>query len=235
MSRPEHSPEKRPPGVNDWVETIRQFGNPLYHFRRFLEDLDASRKALVLRRQILRGEITDVPWNVIFRGKLFGVFFATGWTSLLGVGLGYSLQLATRSQWIGLYVTPVLIYIVTAVAYQVGWFLDNQAIYNRLPGDAWERFRRFQSDLLPVHLTALKFAIGFNLLNLLAGTLIVGLITWASKAFAQVFPASLTTMVIEAVFIAGPFVRIMGDFFDRYSFVLADQYAEMLEEGVQSD
>lgn len=201
-----------------------RFINPVYHVRRFKEDLSATRKALRFRKEILHGNFDGMALPEVFRGKLFGVFFATGWTTTLGFLASWILQRATNSQWVGLYATPVLIYIITALAYQIGWYLDNKRLYALSYKEKDRRFIEFEKDLAPVHWTGFKFAVIFNVLNLTLGSLLTALVTFISEPFAKVFPQFVFIVIIEALFVAGPFVRIMGDFFDRYSYRLAKKY-----------
>ncbi|MEZ5163484.1 MAG: hypothetical protein R2688_06980 [Fimbriimonadaceae bacterium] len=229
---PNQQPEKPPhvvhfspeEGPTDWKRLLLNFVNPAYHWKRLKEDLKVSRKALENRRAIQNGELQGHPLPEIFRGKLFGVFFATGWTNLVGIGLGYVTQLYVNSlsnslskyaHWIGLFSTPIYCFVVTAIAYQVGWWLDNKQIYRKHAPDPAHQFQHLERDMIPIHLTALKFAVGFGVVQHpfwepLPNLLRYSLAQWQSFSRRSIHHAG------GFLFVAGPFVRIMGDFFDKY-------------------
>ena len=243
---PNQQPEKPPhvahfspeEGPTDWKRLLLNFVNPAYHWKRLKEDLKVSRKALENRRAIQNGELQGHPLPEIFRGKLFGVFFATGWTNLVGFGLGYLTQLYIFSQsatlkpyahWVGLYISPLYCFIITAIAYQLGWWLDNKQIYLKHASDPAHQFQHLERDMIPIHLTALKFAVGFGIFNVLFGSILNRVLELIAGSFAQLFPSVIFIMLAEFLFVAGPFVRIMGDFFDKYSYTLATRHRGFFE------
>lgn len=205
-------------------KVILDFCNPFYHVKRFKEDFAVSKAALEKRKQLLSGEASTADLPEIFRGKLLGVFFLTGWTNLIGLGLGFALQKATGSEWIGLYTTPPLCYIVTAIAYQIGWWIDNRKIYRQTHDDPAHRFWELQKDMLPVHRASLPMAVMFGFANLIVATPIQFMISFFSPEVAKEIPSGLLIMIGEFLFIGGAFVRIMGDFFDKYGYKLAIKY-----------
>lgn len=83
----------------------------------------------------------------------------------------------------------------------------------------------------PIHKTALRFVVAFSIINIPLSTLIVGVITLISDRFAKNMPSGLVIMLVEALFVAGPFVRIMGDTFDKHSYVLAAKYRHLCGNG----
>ena len=203
---------------------IFDFCNPIYHFRRFKEDLAVSKAALEKRKKLIAGEADHADLPDIFRGKLMGVFFLTGWTNLIGIALGYAAQKAYQSEWVGLYATPVLCYLVTAVAFQIGWWVDNRRIYRQTHKDPAHRFWELQKDMLPVHRASLPMAVMFGFANLIVATPILFAISLLNPDLSKEIPAGLLIMIGEFLFIGGAFVRIMGDFFDKYSLRLAMKY-----------
>lgn len=205
-------------------KVVLDFLNPGYHVKRFKEDLLVTRAALEKRKHLISGEVLTEDMPEIFRGKLFGVFFLTGWTNLVGIGLGYVAQKMFSSEWVGLFATPVLCYFVTAVGFQIGWWLDNRRIYAAYHPDPAHRFWELQKDMFPVHKASLPMAVVFAFANLIVATPILALISWLSPEISREIPAGLLIMIGEFLFIGGSFVRIMGDFFDKYSYHLAMKY-----------
>ena len=198
-----------------------------YHIARFREDMSATRAALEKRRLLVSGQATTEELPEIFRGKLMGVFFATGWTNLLGLMLGGVVQYSTHNQWLGLYLTPVFCYIVTAIAFQIAWWIDNRKLYEITWKDPAHRFFALQKDMAPVHRAALPVAVGFSLLNFVIISPLLGLITLINPELGKNTPAGVLIMIVEFLFIGSSFVRLMGDFFDKYSFSLAAKYREI--------
>ena len=211
-----------------WTNVVGDFVNPAYHVRRFKEDLAVTRRALAKRKELLAGETHHADYPEIFRGKLMGVFFATGWTNLVGIGLGYVAQKIWSSVWVGLFSTPVLAFVVTAIGFQIGWWLDNRTIYRAAHADPGHQFLQLQKDMMPVHRAALPFAVVFNFANVLVSGPILAVLTLIFPKAAQEIPAGALIMIVEALFIGGSFVRVMGDFFDKYSYQLAAKYHPIL-------
>lgn len=203
-----------------------------YHIRRFKEDMVATKAALEKRKSLMDGEATHEELPEIFRGKLMGVFFATGWTNLIGILLGGFLQYRFGSQWLGLYATPFLCFIVTAIAFQIAWWIDNRKIYELIHKDPAHRFVDLQKDMMPVHRAALPVAIGFSLINFVISTPVLALITFINQDAGKNTPAGALIMLVEFLFIGSSFVRLMGDFFDKYSFTLAAKYKDMCKVAI---
>lgn len=205
-------------------KVILDFLNPAYHIRRMKEDFQVTKAALQKRQELLSGQATTADLPEIFRGKLMGVFFATGWTNLVGIGMGYMAQKMFSNAWVGLLSTPILCFIMTAIGFQAGWWLDNRRIYRAYKSDPAHQFAELQKDMWPVHRTALPMAVMFNFANVLFAAPILALLTWLAPEFAREAPAGLLIMIGEFLFIAGSFVRVMGDFFDRHGYELAIKY-----------
>lgn len=191
----------------------------------------ATRAALARRKELLSGSAAHADLPEIFRGKLMGVFIATGWTNLLGIFLGGLLQFTFRNQWLGLFTTPAICYLVTALAFQIGWWLDNREIYRAAHPDPAHRFWELQRDMWPVHQAALPFAVAFSTVNLVLTAPILGVITLINPELGKNTPAGALIILVEFLFIGGSFVRLMGDFFDKYSFRLAAKYARVCSNG----
>lgn len=208
-------------------QAVRDMFSLRYHVRRLQEDLAATKSALELRKHLDTGNADREMLPAIFRGKLMGVFFATGWTNLIGIFLGGWLQYSNQNQWVGLFSTPALCYIVTAIGFQIGWFLDNRTIYRNAHPDPAHRFLELQKDMLPVHKAALPVAIVFSTANILIAGPILTLITLINPEAGKNTPAGALIMLVEFLFIGGSFVRLMGDFFDKYAYKLATKYAKV--------
>ncbi len=204
--------------------------NPRYHLTRFKEDMAATKSALQKRKDLLNGNADHASLPEIFRGKLMGVFFATGWTNLVGIALGVAAQKASSNQYVGLFATPVFCYFVTAIGFQVGWWLDNRRIYQQVHADPAHRFWSLQQDMLPVHKASLPFAVAFNVANLVISGPILVLISWINPTVGRETPAGILIIVVEFLFVGSQFVRVMGDFFDKYSYKLATKYKVICQE-----
>jgi hypothetical protein len=163
-----------------------------------------------------------------------GVFFATGWTNLIGIFLGGLLQFRFENPILGLYATPPLCFTVTAIAFQIGWWIDNKHIYHAVSDTPGGRFLALQRDMLPVHKASLPIAIGFSLLNYILLTPFYILLTTFAPNLAKHTPAGALIVIIEFLFIGGTFVRLMGDFFDRHGFTLAAKYRDICIPKAQS-
>lgn len=198
-----------------------------YHIRRLKEDLAVTRAALERRKALIAGTATEAELPDIFRGKLMGVFFATGWTNLLGIAAGGFLQYRFGNPLLGLYSTPPLCFMFTAIAFQIGWWLDNKQIYHTVDKTPGTQFLNLQRDMWPVHKAAIPVAIGFSIVNYIALTPLYAVLTMINPNLAKNTPAGALIMVFEFLFIGGTFVRIMGDFFDRYGYTLAAKYRQI--------
>lgn len=220
-----HLPSKRTP-----LRALADLFSIRYHARRLKEDLAATKAALERRKALNEGVATADELPDIFRGKMMGVFFATGWTNLIGIVIGGILQFRTGNPLIGLYSTPPLCFLITGIAFQIGWWADNKKIYNRFHKDPAHQFLQLQKDMWPVHRAALPIAIGFSLLNYIILTPLYSVLTWINPGLAKNTPAGALIMAIEFLFIGGTFVRLMGDFFDRHGYTLAAKYRDICIE-----
>ncbi|MCU0316709.1 MAG: hypothetical protein MUC92_08960 [Fimbriimonadaceae bacterium] len=207
------------------VQKCLDYANPKYHWSQIKHDLDSMKQAMANRHAVLEGEHT-VPLDRVFRGKLFGAFFLSGPSNILGVVLGYGLQRFFHNQWVGLFGTILVCFLITAIAYQIVWFLDNRRLYRKVSDNPLIAFREMQRDLAPVHRTALNFALGFGLITIPINALIVGIMTLVNDDFAKIVPVGGIMMIVEALFVSGAFVRVMGDFYEKYSVKLAEKYQD---------
>lgn len=184
-------------------------------------------KALTNRRAY------DVPHDEeslagVFRGRLFTAFMLSGPFALLASGFAYWLQRATDNEWIGLIATVLFIATLTNIAYQGIWWAENKAIYRRRGHLGWDGWVEMQRDLWPVHFFGLKTGFTFAILTLPLSAVVLGIATLASKSFAKNIPVPIIVLAIDAMLVQGPFLRLMGDFFDRHSKVLAKKYRSTL-------
>lgn len=215
------------PGRKPLLAGIRDLFSIRYHIRRLKEDITATKSALERRKALHDGQATEGELPDIFRGKLMGVFFATGWTNLLGIMAGGFLQYRFGNGLLGLYATPPLCFTFTAVAFQIGWWFDNKTIYRSVAETPGGRFLALQRDMVPVHRAALPIAIGFSLMNYVILSPLYLLLEWINPMLAKNTPAGALIMVIEFLFVGGTFVRLMGDFFDRHGYTLAAKYRDI--------
>lgn len=238
--------EQSDPGVQVHLEhpkrtfgrVVLDFLNPGYHFRRLKEDMVATKAALQKRKELLAGSMSHAELPEVFRGKLMGVFFATGWTNMVGIGLGYVAQKMFSNAWVGLLSTPILCYVMTAIGFQVGWWIDNMKIYQGYKKDPAHQFFELQKDMWPVHQKAFSMAVVFTIVNVGFASPILAALTFFAPNVAKEIPAGMLIMIGEFLFIAGSFVRVMGDFFDKHSYKLAMKYRAICancESGAESE
>jgi hypothetical protein len=216
-----------PPAQRSFVQFLKDIFSIRYHVHRLKEDLTFTKAALAKRKLLLAGTATAAELPEIFRGKLMGVFFATGWTNLIGIALGGFLQFRFGNPLLGLYSTPPLCFLITGIAFQIGWWADNKTIYGNHNQDPYHQFLNLQKDMWPMHRAALPIAIGFSLLNYILITPLYGLLSAINPMLAKNTPAGALIMLVEFLFIGSTFVRLMGDFFDRHSYTLAAKYKEI--------
>lgn len=225
MPPPEQTRTSAPIRKSVWAG-LRDLFSIRYHIRRLGEDVAATKAALARRKALHDGEATEEELPDIFRGKLMGVFFATGWTNLLGIMAGGFLQYRFGNGLLGLYATPPLCFSFTAVAFQIGWWFENKKLYHSVEGTPGGRFLALERDMFPVHRASLPIAIGFSLMNYVILSPLYLLLEFINPMLAKNTPAGALIMVVEFLFIGGTFVRLMGDFFDRHGYTLAAKYRD---------
>ena len=164
----------------------------------------------------------------LFRGKLFSIFMVSGPTAFLGLAIAGVLQAVTRSPWVGLFASILLVFVVTTTAFQILWYADNKNVY-RVNG----RFRKnsfvaMQQDLMPLHIFGLKTAATFALVAVPINAVIIGAVQIANAQAANSLPVPLMVFILDTILVQGTFMRIMGNFFDRHSVMLAKRHFELL-------
>lgn len=210
-----------------WTEIrdgLRRYLNPLYHLRKLREDLISMWTALRLYRR--SGKLTTEELATSFRGKLLACFFLGGPTIWIGFATAYWLQRKYQNPFIGQYATHAINLVITTLAFQFIWWVGNREMYRSENPTLAGRFRAFQRDLLPVHGNGIRIGMTFNLIS----WPIVSLILWGIQTLnhraAVDIPAQAVQQAFDATFINTTFMRLMGDFFERWSVVLAERHGE---------
>lgn len=199
--------------IRDW---LRRYLNPVYHLRRLREDLLSMWTALRLHRQ--DGALTQEELTTLFRGKLLACFFMSGPTIWIGFSLAYWLQLRTQNPFVGQYATPAINLVITTLAFQVIWWFGNREMYRS--------FRAFERDLLPVHWNGFRIGMTFNLISWpIVSLILFGIQTLNHRAAVHI-PAQAVQQAFDATFINTTFMRLMGDFFERWAAVLAERHGK---------
>lgn len=118
--------------------------------------------------------------------------------------------------------------VVTSVVFQIVWWIDNKKLYAHLP-TSFDKLKELERDLWPVHWTGIRTGL---ILGLMSSFWVVGIVVAAfqllAPKLAEIIPMNLFLVITEAIVIQGPFLRIMGDFFDRHSKRLAAKYESVL-------
>lgn len=203
---------------------MRRYLNPVYHLRRLREDLLSMWTALRLHRQ--DGNLTQEELATLFRGKLLACFFMGGPTIWIGFSLAYWLQLKTQNPFVGQYATPAINLVITTLAFQFVWWIGNREMYRVEYPVLRDRFRAFQRDLLPVHWNGFRIGMTFNLISWPTVSLILFGIQAFNHRAAVHIPAQAVQQAFDATFINTTFMRLMGDFFERWSHVLAERHGK---------
>jgi hypothetical protein len=201
---------------------VRDFSNPLYHWRKIREDVSASRAAL---KNWHLSEISDpCTFEKAARGKLFSTFVIAGLISMIALPAGAAVQAATANAYWGLAATIVTGQTVAFLAYQAIWFSSNRDLYRT--GSVFQNFRRLQHDLLPMQWEGLKIVSLFISL----GLPFLAVISWLLQHFApgavRVVPISVIAAVLDALLFNSNFVRAMGNLFEKHARVLTRRYTE---------
>lgn len=203
---------------------LGQFINPAYHFAKLKEDIAAFRLALRNRGQvILRTDFDHM--RDLFRGKLLGCFFLSGPTSFFALGLGYLIQRYYDNVFVGIIATIALGILFTTGAYQLLWWADTASLYRDSENRGFRsHFLAVQRDLWPVHSHGIGVALTLLLITAPIHTGGVAVLHTIAPKFAAVFPAGVVLFIVDLVFIQGPFLRSMGNCFERQAKVLAARY-----------
>lgn len=200
--------------------------NPVYHFRRLKEDL-----ALMLHAFREIGAMA-IPHDIVelqrlLRGRLFTAFFLCGPFGMVGAALGYAWQRQSQNPWFGWLGTIVFTMILTAIAYQAIWLLTNRALYAEM--GLGRKLKSLQVDLWPVHWFGIRTGGAFALLASPINAAIIGALQFFSASLARELPIPVLVLLVDWIVVQGTFMRLMGDFFDRHSTVLADRHFRMVD------
>lgn len=214
----------RLPTLIEIREGLKRYLNPLYHLRRLREDLLSMWTALRLHRR--DGSLSGEELATSFRGKLLACFFMSGPTIWIGFATAYYLQRKYQNPWIGQYATHAINLVITTLAFQFIWWVGNREMYRAEQPTLRGRFRAFQRDLLPVHGNGIRIGMTFNLISWpIVSLILLGIHALNRRASVDI-PAQAVQQAFDATFINTTFMRLMGDFFERWSLVLAERHSE---------
>ena len=192
--------------------------NPAYHLRRMKEDLNLMHQALRTRKTLAAPK-NEEELQQLFRGRLFAAFFLSGPFGMVGAALGYAVQRWTENPWIGWIGTIFFTMTVTTAAYQLMWFLNNRDMYGG--SGSKSTFAELQRDLWPVHWFGIRTGFLFALMASPINAILIGALQLFSASMARTLPIPVLVLLVDWIVVQGTFVRLMGDFFDRHSRVLA--------------
>lgn len=200
--------------------------NPVYHLRRFQEDVHLMRRAFQERGASTIPH-SETELQQLFRGRLFSAFFLCGPFGMAGAALGYVWQRYSQSPWIGWLGTVLFTMILTTIAYQIIWLLMNKPIY--APYRRSDRFMALQSDMWPAHWFGIRTGGAFALLASPINAALIGLLQYFSSSLARDLPIPILVLLVDWIVVQGTFMRLMGDFFDRHSRVLAARHVRVVD------
>ena len=214
----------RRPGLLDQVKNTL---NPKYHIAQTKEDIAAFWHALQsLRRPMHEHDVERI--DDLFRGRLMIAFYVSGPFNFVALLLNTLLQYALNWQY-SFMLLPIMANLLTGIVFQLVWAHINRDVYRRIPKKG--RFRQFERDLIPVHLAALRYAAIFWAFNLIALGFVVRILDLKNQAAAHGIPWQVVATGLELIFVTGPFVRNIGDFFERHSNELAVRYGYVFGHG----
>jgi hypothetical protein len=198
---------------------LRRYANPLYHLRKLREDVMATWNAV---RNLGHSPKTAEELAESFRGKLLGCFYLAGGLSWIGVAISYHLQLLYKNPFVGQYSEGLINMVLCSAGFQVIWVRINQGLYR---GSLRKRFLDLERDLLPVHWTGIRNGLVLDLIARPTVSLIIFIIQRIDPQLALVIPAAIIQVVFGAIFVQTNYMRLIGDFIERWSRVLAERHA----------
>jgi hypothetical protein len=187
------------------AQTCVRFANPVYHYKKLKEDIAAFKTAFKNRNKPVDGNFAG-PTNIL---------------ALVG---GYAAQRYFDNVYVGLFATILLGILITTSAYQALWWTSTKTMYTGRKVGFWDHFNAVQRDLWPVHFHGIRVALTLLLITAPIHTGGVAVFHTLAPKLANVFPAAVVLFVVDIIFIQGPFLRSMGDCFERQARVLADRY-----------
>jgi hypothetical protein len=223
-----------------FLKRVGQYLNPIFHYKRVKEDIKLSTQALEFRRNHKNDDDAMVittrgirPEDLL-RGRLAAAFFLSGPFGMIGIPLGWWVQLASKDnslridpKFLGIVITILVVMMVTSLVYEYIWYTDNKQLYQHLPTFG-QKFKAVFTDVWPVHWTGIRAGLLLGLVSSYwAIALILFLLSKLPNDLGDKIPANLSLMITEFFFIQGPLLRIMGEFFDKHSRFLAKKYQQV--------
>jgi hypothetical protein len=112
------------------------------------------------------------------------------------------------------------------IAFQLAWWIPLRRVYARI-GSRRQAFMALEHDLLPIQLQGIRWTLTFAAFSVPLKALITLLIQRMNPHFAIYFPMGGVVLVTDALLVDATYIRIMGDIFDRRSWVLAQGFADL--------
>ena len=205
------------------VRIVRNYTNPLYYLRKLVEDLRSARHAIVNWNML---EMRDKPDELAkaFRGKFLAVFFLAGPFAVVAMAISTVVQFQTRDPFLGLILFLALTQILCTIAFQVLWMIANARLYMNDYKSWWPRIKHNVLDVFPAQWTGFQAWLVIYLVAIPLNTLIIFLLKWTVPDIAHYVPMGPVAGLIDVLLFQPPFIRAMGDIFEKHSHVLARRY-----------
>lgn len=211
-----------------WRQYVKHLMNPGYHWRRFKEDLGASRHALATL-DLSKIDTDRESLAKAFRGRLFACFWLSGMFGIFGPITGTAVQVATADPLLGLLVTFGVANLFGSIGMQIIWKAAHWNLYRRQSKRWLGWIAPLERDLLPMQgraflLVCVLFAI------MLPINLLMVLVLHTHPNLARFVPMGIVAPLLDLLIINSPLLRIMGDIFERHGKLLAARYARPVDE-----
>lgn len=218
----DHRPVQRPthPGL---LATLRNYTNPLYYVRKLREDLRLALRAL-RNHDLSKVRCSEADLAAYFRGKLFGAFFVSGGANLLGIALGTYLQYLAHQTWVGVIGTILSCFTFSNTAFFIVWTASNRQLYRQVEPNFARRLLRAFHDYRPIFLTGARFAVIITVVSMPIERATHWSVETIWPGVVNYVPMSVLVFLVDILFISTPFIRAMGDLFERHSHELAHAY-----------
>lgn len=208
------------------MSNVLRYLSPRYHVSKVKEDFVLMKRAFMERKTWWPTETLEQVAEM-FRAKLYSSFFLSGPFSVLALVLGHWTQVWTQNPWWGAGGTVLYTILITTLAYQVLWWMDNRRLYLAEHKNRFECLVEMQRDLLPVHFKGIKFGLMFLVIVAPINAAIIALGYKMVPNLVNVLPAGVILWIVDVILVQGTFVRIMGEFFDKYSHKLASRHCRL--------
>jgi hypothetical protein len=224
---PSVSASAHPPESDEgmtFLQKVARLYNPQYQWKRIREDFHSATTALRHWHFDHSHEFSVLANS--FRGKMFAAFFISGLMVWPGVLLSWWVQAKTENTFLGIATMLLFTQISCTIGYQLLWYVSNRELYRKKYESPKERFLGLERDMLPVQWQGFKMVMPVvSVTYPVVATLTHWIATMVPGAI-KFLPAGALSFLIEFLLISTPFMRAMGDLFDRHGKKLAAKYVE---------